>query len=77
MEINVKDAITSVTVPHVYDIEDEDTVTINIPKTQTDINDVPVTVNDRTWLIPRGEDVTVPDCVAEVLQKKAEYDSQN
>ena len=45
----------------------EKTVTIMIPKTRKDQDDVFVSVNDRTWLIKRGVPVEVPACVAEVI----------
>lgn len=50
----------------------EKTVTIRLPLTRTEKDDVPVGVNGRTWLIKRGEDVEVPACVAEVLQHQEE-----
>lgn len=50
----------------------EKTVKIKLPLTRTEKNDVPVGVNGRTWLIKRGEEVEVPECVAEVLQHKEE-----
>lgn len=45
----------------------EKTVKIRIPKEHADQEDVFVSVNERTWLIKRGETVEVPECVAEVL----------
>lgn len=50
----------------------EKTVKIKIPLTRTEKNDVFVGVNGRTWLIKRGEEVEVPECVAEVLRHKEE-----
>lgn len=50
----------------------EKTVTIRLPLTRTEKDDVPVGVNGRTWLIKRGEDVEVPACVAEVLKHQEE-----
>ncbi len=46
------------------------TVKIRIPRTKADQEDVFVSVNMRTWLIKRGEEVEVPLCVAEVLQNQ-------
>lgn len=43
-------------------------VTIRLPKTKELQEDVFVSVNQRSWLIRRGETVEVPACVAEVLQ---------
>jgi exosome complex RNA-binding protein Rrp4 len=54
----------------------EKTVKIRLPLTRTEKNDVLVGVNGRTWLIKRGEEVEVPECVAEVLQHKEEMLSQ-
>ena len=50
----------------------EKMVTIRLPLTRTEKDDVPVGVNGRTWLIKRGVDVEVPECVAEVLRHKEE-----
>jgi hypothetical protein len=48
----------------------EKMVKIRLPLTRTEKDDVFVGVNGRTWLIKRGVDVEVPECVAEVLQHK-------
>ena len=48
----------------------EKTVKIRIPRTKADQEDVFVSVNMRTWLIKRGEEVEVPACVAEVLKNQ-------
>lgn len=50
----------------------EKKVKIRLPLTRTEKNDVLVGVNGKTWLIKRGEEVEVPECVAEVLQHKEE-----
>jgi hypothetical protein len=50
----------------------EKMVTIKIPRVSKDQEDVPVWVNDRSWLIKRGVEVQVPECVAEVLQHQEE-----
>ena len=44
------------------------TVTIRIPRTSKEEDDVFVSVNQRTWLIKRGVEVDVPICVADVLK---------
>lgn len=54
----------------------EKTVKIRLPLTRTEKNDVLVGVNGRTWLIKRGEEVEVPECVAEVLQHREEMLSE-
>lgn len=50
----------------------EKMVTIKIPRVSKAQEDVPVWVNDRSWLIKRGVEVQVPECVAEVLQHQEE-----
>ena len=46
----------------------EKTVKIRLPRTKAEDGDVFVSVNDRNWLIQRGVEVEVPECVAEVLR---------
>ena len=48
----------------------EKTVKIRLPLTREDKADVYVSVNERSWLIKRGEEVEVPECVAEVLRNQ-------
>jgi len=48
--------------------EGERMVKIRLPITRDDQKAVYVRVNDRTWLIPRGKEWEVPECVAEVLE---------
>lgn len=50
----------------------EKMVKVRIPRTKADQEDVFVSVNNRTWLIKRGETVEVPECVAEVLRHQEE-----
>ena len=50
----------------------EKMVKIKIHRTRADQEDVPVWVNNRSWLIKRGVEVEVPECVAEVLQHQEE-----
>ena len=50
----------------------EETVTIKIPRTSSEQEDVVVRINDRSWLIKRGISVEVPICVAEVLRHQEE-----
>ena len=54
----------------------EKKVKIKIPLTRTEKNDVFVGVNGRSWLIKRGEEVEVPECVVEVLRHKEEMLSE-
>ena len=50
----------------------EKMVKIRIPRTRADEEDVFVSVNMRTWLIKRGVEVEVPECVAEVIRHQEE-----
>lgn len=50
----------------------EKTVKIRIPRTKADQEDVPVWVNNESWLIKRGVEVEVPERVAEVLRHQEE-----
>lgn len=50
----------------------EKMVKIRIPRTKADQEDVTVWVNMRSWLIKRGVEVEVPECVAEVLRHQEE-----
>lgn len=51
---------------------EEKMVKIRIPRTKANQEDVFVSVNMRTWLIKRGVEVEVPECVAEVLRHSEE-----
>lgn len=48
----------------------EEKVKIKLPRTSKNDADVFVSVNERTWLIKRGVEVEVPECVAEVLRNQ-------
>ena len=48
----------------------EKMVTIRIPRTRTEQDDVFVAVNGKKYLIKRGYDVKVPESVAKVIQRK-------
>ena len=43
---------------------------IRLPKTKEMADDVFVSVNDRSWLIKRGEEVELPECAYEVLRNQ-------
>ena len=45
-------------------------VKVRIPRTRVDEEDVVVRVNLRRWLIKRGVEVEVPECVAAVLREQ-------
>jgi hypothetical protein len=49
----------------------EKTVKIRIPRIKNE-GDVFVSVNERTWLLQRGVEIEVPECVAEVLRHQEE-----
>ena len=50
----------------------EKLVTIRIPRTRDNQDDVFVGINNRTWLIKRGVEVEVPECVASVIRNSEE-----
>ena len=54
--------------PVVEEAVGEKLVTIRLPLTRENQEDVFVRVNHRTWLIKRGETVSVPESVVEVLE---------
>ena len=62
------------TATKVNEPEKEKLVKIRIPRGRENQDDVFVGVNGRTWLIKRGVEVEVPECVAEVIRnsEKAE-----
>ena len=50
----------------------EKMIKIRIPRTKANQEDVFVSVNERTWIVKRGVDVEVPECVAEVIRHQEE-----
>lgn len=48
----------------------EKMVKIRLPITREERAPVPVWVNERSWVIQRGQEVEVPECVAEVLRNR-------
>ena len=50
----------------------EPLVTIKLPLTRTEKDDVWVAVNGKSMLIKRGVEVEIPKCIYEVLQHKEE-----
>ena len=50
----------------------EKMVKIRIPRTSAKQEDIPVWVNERSWMIQRGVEVEAPECVAEVLRHQEE-----
>ena len=48
----------------------EKLVKIRIPVSRENNADVYVSVNERSWLIKRGSEVEVPECVVEVLRNQ-------
>lgn len=67
-----KETATKVEAPN--ETPKEKMVKIRIPRARKDEGDLFVSVNERTWLIKRGIEVEVPECVAKViaLSEKAE-----
>ena len=55
----------------------EKTVKIRIPKLKANQEDVFVSVNERTWIVKRGVEVEVPECVAEVIRHQEEMREHN
>lgn len=53
-------------------VTEEKMVTIKLPLTRTEKDDVYVALNGKPYLIKRGEEVKVPAGVAEILQHKEE-----
>ena len=47
-------------------------VKVKIPLLSEDDGDVFVSVNDRNWYIKRGAEVEIPECAAEVLERREE-----
>ena len=54
--------------PKANEPEKEKLVKIRIPRERERQDDVFVCINGRTWLIKRGVEVEVPECVAEVIR---------
>ena len=50
----------------------EKMIKIRIPRTKANQEDVFVSVNERTWIVKRGVEVEVPECVAEVIRHQEE-----
>jgi hypothetical protein len=50
----------------------EKMVKIRLPRVSAKQEDVPVWVNERSWMIKRGVEVEVPECVAEVIRHQEE-----
>lgn len=50
--------------------ENRNNVVIRLPLTRTQREDMFVGINGKTWLIRRGEEVSVPWNVAKVLQRR-------
>lgn len=48
----------------------EKMVKIRLPITREERAPVSVWVNERSWVIQRGQEVEVPECVAEVLRNR-------
>ena len=55
----------------------EKMVKIRIPKFKANQEDVFVSVNERTFIVKRGIEVEVPECVAEVIRHSEEMRERN
>lgn len=55
----------------------EKMVKIRIPRIKANQEDVFVSVNERTWIVKRGVEVEVPECVAEVIRHSEEMHEHN
>ena len=62
--------------PKANEPEKEKLVKIRIPRERERQDDVFVCVNGRTWLIKRGVEVEVPECVAEAIRNAEEVAEQ-
>lgn len=62
--------------PKANEPEKEKLVKIRIPRERERQDDVFVCINGRTWLIKRGVEVEVPECVAEAIRNAEEVAEQ-
>ena len=53
-------------------VKKEKTVKIKLHRDRKDQEDLFVCVNERTWIVKRGVEVEVPECVAEVIRNSEE-----
>lgn len=53
-------------------VKKEKTVKIKLHRDRKDQEDLFVSVNERTWIVKRGVEVEVPECVAEVIRNSEE-----
>ena len=53
-------------------VKKEKTVKIKLHRDRKDQEDLFVSVNERTWIVKRGVEVEVPECVAEVIHNSEE-----
>ncbi len=54
----------------------EKLVKIRIPRERDRQDDVYVSINERDWLIKRGVEVEVPECVAELIRNAEEAEEK-
>ena len=54
----------------------EKMIKIRLPLTRENSAPVYVSVNERSWLIKRGVEVAVPECVVEVLRNQEEAETR-
>ena len=56
----------------IFILKKEKTVKIKLHRDRKDQEDLFVSVNERTWIVKRGVEVEVPECVAEVIRNSEE-----
>lgn len=52
------------------EVKTEKTVKIKLPRIKGESDTVYVSINNRNWLIKRGVEVEVPECVAELIDQQ-------
>lgn len=54
------------------EVKTEKTVKIKLPRIKGESDTVYVSINNRNWLIKRGVEVEVPECVKELIDQQEE-----
>lgn len=57
------------------EVKEQKMYRVRLPLTRDKQADVPVIINGKSWLIQRGKEVEVPECVYRVLQNSEEMDA--
>lgn len=69
-----KDVIENVNIGK-EEVKEQKMYRVRLPLTRDKQADVPVIINGKSWLIQRGKEVEVPECVYRVLQNSEEMDA--